>query len=537
MEQTLTKSTANAAKYQIIGPMKAGYELMFSSEAMAFLTELHRLFNTRRLELLDARNDRQQKINAGKFLESVPQTTPFRDSDWKADPVPDCLQDRRVEITGPVDRKMIINALNSGAKVYMADFEDSTSPTWSNIADGQCNLYDAVRKQIDFVSADGKEYKLKNNIAVLKVRPRGWHLDEAHILIDGEPASASLVDFGLFFFHNATLLAARQEGPFFYLPKMESHLEARLWDNVFAHSEQMLGLKHGTIKATGLIETITAAFEMEEIIFELQEHIAGLNAGRWDYIFSIIKKFHAFPEFLTPDRSSITMEVPFMKAYAQQLVNVCHKRGTHAIGGMSAFIPSKDEDVNTVAFEKVRADKEREAAQGYDGTWVAHPNLVEIALETFDRTLGGKPNQKDVIIPKTFHPADLLEISSLQGVITESGFRTNVNIALLYIESWLRGTGAAALYNLMEDAATAEISRAQLWQWIHHRATLADGRKITAELYLQTCKDEYQSIVKSFLAARHEIDKLATAKHILDRVVLSKTFDDFLTVQAYPYII
>ncbi|RAW00948.1 malate synthase A [Pseudochryseolinea flava] len=536
MEQTLTKP-AQAVNYQLIAPLKPGYEVVFSAEALAFITELHRLFNSRRLELLEARKQRQQKINAGQFLETVHEASPFRDADWKADPVPACLQDRRVEITGPVDRKMIVNALNSGAKVFMADFEDSTSPTWENIAEGQCNLYDAVRKQIDFVSADGKSYRLKNNVAVLKVRPRGWHLDEAHIIIDGEPASASLVDFGIFFFHNAHILAANQEGPFYYLPKMESHLEARLWDNVFAHAEQMLSIKHGTIKATVLIETITAAFEMEEIIYELQEHIAGLNAGRWDYIFSIVKKFHAFPQYITPDRSTITMDVPFMKAYAQQLVNVCHRRGTHAIGGMSAFIPSKDENINAVAFEKVRTDKEREASQGYDGTWVAHPKLVDVAMEIFDSHLGDRKNQKEVVRPHQFVPEDLLKVSSLQATITEAGFRTNINISLLYIESWLRGTGAAALYNLMEDAATAEISRAQLWQWINHKASLQDGRQITSDLYLQICKEEYQTIVKSFLAARHEIDRLATAKHILDRLVLGKSFEDFLTTQAYPYII
>jgi malate synthase len=334
------------------------------------------------------------------------------------------------------------------------------------------------------------------------------------------------------------LLAAKEQGPFFYLPKIESHIEARLWDNIFAHTEQLLGMRHGTIKATVLIETITAAFEMEEIIYELQEHIAGLNAGRWDYIFSIIKKFHRFPEFILPDRSSVTMDVPFMKAYAQQLVKVCHRRGTHAIGGMSAFIPSKDEAVNKTAFEKVRTDKEREASQGYDGTWVAHPKLVEIAREMFDQKLGSKPNQKDVLKEDVvISDHDFLNIASLNGNVTEAGFRTNVNVALLYIESWLRGVGAAALYNLMEDAATAEISRAQLWQWIHHRVKLQDGGIADADYYREICRQEYQSIVKTFIANGQEIEKLATAKHLLDSLVLRNEFDDFLTTKAYPHIL
>ncbi len=506
--------------------------------ALEFLTELHRLFNARRIALLEARQDRQCKINERQFLTSLETRSPFRDADWKADPVPDCLQDRRVEITGPVDRKMIINALNSGAKVYMADFEDSTSPTWDNIIEGQANLFDAVRRQIDFAKADGKKYQLNDEVAVLKVRPRGWHLEEHHILIDGEPVSASMVDFGLFAFHNGKLLAAKEQGPFFYLPKLESHIEARLWDNIFAHTEQLLGLRHGTIKATVLIETITAAFEMEEIIYELQEHIAGLNAGRWDYIFSIIKKFHQFPEFIMPDRSTVTMDVPFMKAYAQQLVKVCHRRGTHAIGGMSAFIPSKDEAVNKNAFEKVRSDKERESSQGYDGTWVAHPKLVEIARVPFDNKLGEKPNQKDVLKGEVMiNDTDFLNIASLKGEVTEAGFRTNVNVALLYIESWLRGVGAAALYNLMEDAATAEISRAQLWQWIHHKVKLSGGTVADADYYKEICRQEYQSIVKNFLAASQDIDKLSTAKNLLDSLVLRNEFEEFLTIKAYPHIL
>lgn len=538
MEQTLVKPAVKAEGFLVNGLLKTGYEKILTPAAMEFLTELHRLFNNRRVALLEARQERQKKINDGQFLNSVETTSPFRDADWKADPVPACLQDRRVEITGPVDRKMIINALNSGAKVFMADFEDSTSPTWENIIEGQANLFDAVRRQIDFSTPDGKLYKLKDNVAVLKVRPRGWHLEEHHILIDGEHASASLVDFGLFIFHNGKVLAEKEQGPFFYLPKLENHIEARLWDNVFAHTEQMLGMRHGTIKATVLIETITAAFEMEEIIYELQEHIAGLNAGRWDYIFSIIKKFHRFPQFTLPDRSMVTMDVPFMKAYAQQLVKVCHRRSVHAIGGMSAFIPSKNEAINKTAFDKVKTDKEREASQGYDGTWVAHPRLVDIAREMFDKQLGDKPNQKDVL-KEDVHISenDFLNISSLAGNVTEAGFRTNVNVALLYIESWLGGVGAAALYNLMEDAATAEISRAQLWQWIHHKVKLQEGVVADADYYKEICKQEYQSIVKSFLAAGQEIDKLSMAKNILDSLVLKAEFEEFLTLKAYPHIV
>jgi malate synthase len=538
MEQTLVKPTHQADNFLIKGHLKPGYETVLTPAAIEFLVELHRLFNARRIALLDARQERQRKINNRQFLTTYDSSSPFRDADWQADPVPACLQDRRVEITGPVDRKMIINALNSGAKVFMADFEDSTSPTWDNIIEGQVNLFDAVRRQIDFSTADGKNYKLQPEVAVLKVRPRGWHLEEHHIIIDGEPASASLIDFGLFIFHNGRLLASKEQGPFFYLPKLENHIEARLWDNVFAHTEQMLGLRHGTIKATVLIETITAAFEMEEIIYELQEHIAGLNAGRWDYIFSIIKKFHQFPEFVLPDRARVTMDVPFMKAYAQQLVKICHRRGTHAIGGMSAFIPSKDEAVNATAFEKVKSDKEREASQGYDGTWVAHPKLVAVAREMFDQKLGSKPNQKDVSKEDIkIDEHEFLNIASLQGTVTENGFRTNVNVALLYIESWLRGVGAAALYNLMEDAATAEISRAQLWQWIHHKVKLENGTIADTDYYKEICRQEYQAIVKNFLATGQEIDKLATAKNLLDSLVLRNEFDEFLTLKAYTHIL
>lgn len=536
MNQTVTQS-ARASTVQVKGPVKPKFEKILTPEALEFLGELHERFYLRRSALLEQRRERQQRINNGDFPDFLNSTKSVREGDWKIAPVPDCLQDRRVEITGPVDRKMIINALNSGANVFMADFEDSTSPTWDNIIEGQSNLYDAVRKEINLTTEDGKSYQLNDDVAVLKVRPRGWHLEEGHIAINGRHSSASLVDFGLFVFHNARTLADRSEGPFFYLPKLESHLEARLWNDVFTAAEEMLGLDSGTIKATVLIETITAAFEMEEILYELREHMAGLNAGRWDYIFSVIKKFQLYRDFTMPDRSLVTMNIPFMKAYAQQLVKVCHKRGAHAIGGMSAFIPSKDEAVNKVAFEKVRVDKEREATQGYDGTWVAHPKLVEIAKEIFDKVLGNRPHQKNVLREDfTLKASDLLNISSAKGTITAEGFRTNVNVSLLYIESWLRGTGAAALYNLMEDAATAEISRAQLWQWVYHGANLEDGREITPLLYYEVCEEEYQKIRKQFTANQHPTLCLSTARLILDRLVLNHYFEEFLTTKAYLHI-
>jgi malate synthase len=519
---------------EIAGFVHLGYEKILTQEALQFVTDLHRQFNPKRLHLLRQREARQQRINEGEFPNFHSHTRSIRESDWKIAPLPPCLQNRRVEITGPVDRKMIINALNSGASVFMADFEDSTSPTWKNIMEGQVNLYDAIRRQIDFEQEDGKKYELNNNTAVLKVRPRGWHLNEKHILIDGEPASASIVDFGLFFFHNAKLLAAGEKGPFYYLPKLESFYEARLWNDIFIIAQDMLRIPRGTIKATVLIETILAAFEMEEIIFELRDHLAGLNAGRWDYIFSIIKKMHRHRDFILPERSRVTMGVPFMQAYATLLVKTCHKRGAHAIGGMSAFIPSKDEAMNARAFEQVRADKEREANIGYDGTWVAHPRLVEVAKEIFDKKLGKAPHQKHVMLQQINVPAhDLLDIKSVQPVVTETGFRTNVNVALLYIESWLKGVGAAALYNLMEDAATAEISRAQLWQWLHHsNVTLEDGRKITADFYHHILQEEFLKISSVMADTKH----LERARLILDRLVINQNFETFLTLEAYEYL-
>lgn len=510
---------------------------ILTPEALEFLKELHREFDGRRLELLEARKKKQIALDQGQLPDFLPETNFIRSGNWQASPIPESLQDRRVEITGPVERKMIINALNSGAKVFMADFEDSTSPTWRNIVDGQLNLMEAVQGTISIVTPE-KVYILNENHAMLHVRPRGWHLEEKHITVDGEFMSASLVDIGLFIFHNGKTLAESKRGPFFYLPKLESHREARLWDDVFLFSERKLGIKRGTIKATVLIETILAAFEMDEIIYELREHIAGLNAGRWDYIFSIIKKLKNHKPFVTPDRAHITMAVPFMSAYAQLLVKTCHRRGVHAIGGMSAFIPSKDESINQAAFEKVKQDKTREALHGYDGTWVAHPKLVEVAQAEFDKVLKASPNQKNILRQDVRVSAlDLLNISSAGNTITEKGVRTNINVALLYIESWLRGTGAAALHNLMEDAATAEISRAQLWQWLNHENIfLSDGRKFTLELYLQLANEEMSALVKQFLADGKDTQNLHRAEEILDKLVLSDAFEDFLTTTAYSYL-
>jgi malate synthase len=516
----------------------AAVDKVLTPKALDFLKALHHEFDERRKVLLEARKKKQAGWDQGKLPDFLPETNFIREGSWQASPVPECLHDRRVEITGPVDRKMIINALNSGAKTFMADFEDSTSPTWNNIIEGQLNVMDAVSGTISYVTPT-KVYTLSETPAVLMVRPRGLHLDENHIAFESRPISAALVDFGLFVFHNGSTLAAQQRGPFLYLPKLENHHEARLWDDVFLFAEKYLGLTRGTIKATVLIETILAAFEMDEIIYELREHIAGLNAGRWDYIFSIIKKFKTNRAFITPDRASITMDVPFMKAYAELLVKTCHKRGIHAIGGMSAFIPSKDEAINKTAFEKVKADKQREAMQGYDGTWVAHPHLVAVAQAEFDRVLKDSPHQKHVLRNDVHVTAQsLLNLASAGNSVTETGIRTNINVALLYVESWLRGTGAAALHNLMEDAATAEISRAQLWQWLNHeRITLCDGRPFNLELYLHLQEEEMAELIKEFTAQGRDIQALHQAEEILNSLVLGNSFEDFLTTVAYQHLL
>jgi len=451
---------------------------VLTREAVEFLIELERRFGPIRRELLARRQERAQRLRDGELPDFLPETSHLREGDWRVAPVPDELQDRRVEITGPVDRKMVINALNSGAKMFMADFEDSNSPTWENCVEGQVNLTDALERTISLDTGE-KQYSLNDEIATLLVRPRGWHLVERHFEVDGSPISAGLFDFGLYFLRNHA-----RGGRFFYLPKLESHLEARLWNDVFVWAQAELGIAQGTIKGTVLIETILAAFEMEEILHELREHSAGLNAGRWDYIFSVIKKLGHRPEFVLPDRADVTMAVPFMRAYTELLVKTCHRRGAHAIGGMAAFIPSRrDPEVNRVALEKVREDKEREAGQGFDGTWVAHPDLVPVAMEVFDRVLGDRPNQVDR--RRDDVPADasaLLDVASTPGEITEDGLRNNVSVGIQYLAAWLRGSGAVAIFNLMEDAATSEISRSQVWQWLRHgRVERADVDRVLEE--------------------------------------------------------
>ena len=507
---------------------------MLTQSALDFLLQLHTQFEGRRRELLDRREQRLAEIRGGNRPSFLAETVEVRASAWSVAPAPKDLDDRRVEITGPTDRKMVINALNSGAKVFMADFEDSLSPTWENVVEGQLNLQDAVRRQIDFTSPEGKEYKLKEQIATLVVRPRGWHLVEKHIAIKGEPLSASLFDFGLYFFHNARELLNRGSGPYFYLPKMESHLEARLWNDVFVFSQQALGIPHGSVRATVLIETILAAFEMEEILYELREHAAGLNAGRWDYIFSMIKKFSHDPAFILPDRAQVTMAVPFMRSYAELLVKTCHRRSAHAIGGMAAFIPNrKDAEVTERALGKVREDKNRESGQGFDGTWVAHPDLVPVAKEIFDGVLGDRPNQKHVLRDELqVAPERLLDVVIDDGKITRTGVENNISVALRYIDAWLQGTGAVAIFNLMEDAATAEISRAQLWQWRVHNAKLDDGSLFTGEVY-QQIRDEQVKIIASESGSD---SRLTEAAALLDTLVLSNDFTEFLTIPGYSLL-
>jgi malate synthase len=511
---------------------------VLTTEALTFVADLERRFGGRRRELLDARAERRARWAAGEPLDFLPETRQIREGDWSVPPAPRDLRDRRVEITGPVDRKMIINALNSGARGFMADFEDSLSPTWSNVADGQVNLIDAIEGTIEFTGPDGREYRLGKETATLLVRPRGWHLDDKHVVVDGSPISAAFLDAGLFLFHNARRLVDRGSGPYFYLPKMESHLEARLWNDVFVHSEEALGLERGTIRATVLIETLPAAFEMDEILYELREHASGLNAGRWDYIFSTIKTFRERPEFVLPDRNDVKMTVPFMRAYALLLVRTCHRRGAHAMGGMAALIPSrKDPEANQKAIEAVRADKEREAGDGFDGTWVAHPDVVATAMAEFDEVLGDRPNQidrqrDDVEVTA----ADLLDVAATPGSITEAGLRNDVNVGIQYISSWLRGNGAAAIYGLMEDAATAEIARSQVWQWIRHGATLEDGRTVTPELVRRLADEELERI-------RTEIGddewferegRPRESRELFEQVALSgEEFVEFLTLPAY----
>jgi malate synthase len=507
--------------------LSPAYKDILTSDALDLVAKLQRTFNERRVELLMRREGRQREFSAGRLPDFLPETREVREGAWQVAPIPEPLQDRRVEITGPVERKMMINALNSGAKVFMGDFEDALTPSWDNVVQGQINARDAIRRTIRFENPDGKVYELKDEIATLIVRPRGWHLDEKHVLIDGKPVSASLFDFGLYMFHNAEELLERGYGPYFYLPKLESHLEARLWNDVFIMTQDLLGIPKGSVKATVLIETIPAAFEMEEILYEIRDHAAGLNAGRWDYIFSIIKRFRELPQYVMPDRAQVTMTVPFMRAYTELLVKTCHKRGAHAIGGMAAFIPNRrDPEVTEMALAKVREDKKREASGGFDGTWVAHPDLVPVALECFDRVLGEKPHQKERLREDARVTAsDLLNSEVPGGKITEEGVRSNISVALQYLGAWLLGSGAVAIFNLMEDAATAEISRAQLWQWIQNEAKLDDGRVMTPELY-ETLRDEEVAKIEGG-------GRLSEAVEILDELVLTDTFVEFLTLPAY----
>lgn len=526
---------AAALKSAIVnGSNVPGSERVLSPAALDFITRLHHEFESRRRELLQLREVRQRDIRNGRYPTFLPETSAARAGDWCVAPAPADLNDRRVEITGPVDRKMMINALNSGARVFMADFEDSLSPTWQNVVEGQANLQAAVRHTLAFTSDDGKRYELGDETATLVVRPRGWHLTEKHVLVDDAPVSASLFDFGLYLFHNARTLLDRGTGPYFYLPKLESHIEARLWNDIFIWSQTALGIPHGSIRATVLIETILAAFEMEEILYELRDHAAGLNAGRWDYIFSMIKKFSHDEAFVLPDRAQVTMAVPFMRSYAELLVRVCHKRAAHAIGGMAAFIPSrKDAEVNERALAKVREDKDRESAQGFDGTWVAHPDLVPVAMEIFDRVLGPAPHQKhNAGGAERVSAETLLDTRIADGRVTEAGVIGNVAVALRYLDAWLQGVGAAAIFNLMEDAATAEISRAQLWQWRVHKARFADGQTFDAELYQRIRAEQVREIERDAASESRVHD----AAQLLDALVLSDDFIPFLTIPGYGYL-
>jgi malate synthase len=510
------------------------YEEIFTNDLIDFLVELHQNFNQKRIDLLKERKHTQQEFDKGILPKFLPETKEIRNANWVCSPLPEDLLDRRVEITGPVDRKMIINALNSGASTFMADFEDSNSPTWKNCMEGQMNLSDAINRRIDFTNEQGKSYQLNEKTAVLLVRPRGLHLNEKHIEINGEQTSASLIDFGIYFFKNIKQLLENGSGTYFYLPKLEHHKEARWWNEVFVFSQNYLGIQQGTIKATVLIETITASFQIDEILFELKGHSSGLNCGRWDYIFSFIKKFRNLPQFIVPDRDQVTMTSPFMSAYSKRVIEICHKRNVHAIGGMAAQIPVKnDYEANSQAFGKVRNDKEREVKNGHDGTWVAHPALVSVAKDVFDQFMPSQ-NQIDKKFDYQITENDLLEIP--KGEITEKGVRKNINVGILYIESWLMGIGAAAIYNLMEDAATAEISRTQIWQWLKNEAVLSDDRILTREMILQWEFEELERIEKYVGEERFKSGKFNLAKELFNELIFCENFEEFLTLKAYPFI-
>lgn len=522
---------------EIKDDLKSRHREILTPDALAFITGLERRFGSKRLQLLQQRQERQKRIDAGELPDFLNETEHIRKGDWSVAPIPAVLQDRRVEITGPAgDRKMVINAFNSGAKVYMSDFEDANSPTWSNTIEGQLNLRDAIDGTIHFEQPGGKTYRLHKERAILKVRPRGWHLEEKHILIDGRPISAALFDFGLFFFHNARNLMEKGSGPYFYLPKMESHLEARLWNDVFVFAQKELGIPQGTIKATVLIETILAAFEMDEILYELREHAAGLNCGRWDYIFSYIKVLRDQPDVILPDRGLVTMESPFMKAYTLLAIQTCHKRKAYCIGGMAAQIPVKsDPKANEEAMEKVRLDKLREVTNGHDGSWVAHPGLVPVVKAVFDEKMP-TPNQVNKQLNHIeIKQSDLLELP--RGPITEEGVRINVSVGIQYIEAWLRGYGAVPINHQMEDVATAEISRAQLWQWLHHpNGVLEDGRKVTLELFEKIKAEELAKIKQELGDEEYSKRKFELASELFSQMTVAKQFEEFLTIRGYDYL-
>jgi len=529
---------ARRKQLELVGPEVPGFEEILTPDALEFLSELQDEFGDRREELLEARVKRRARLAEGETLDFLEDTASVREDDWAVAPAPPELSQRWVEITGPTDRKMVINALNSGADGFMADFEDANAPTWRNMIEGQRNVRDAVDGTITYDGSDGRHYELGESPATLLVRPRGWHLPERHILIGGEPISGSLFDFAMFFFHSGPRLHRRGTAPFFYLPKLESHLEARLWNDAFSLAEELAGLEPGTIKATVLIETLPAAFEMDEILYELRDHSAGLNAGRWDYIFSSIKCFPDRREMVLPDRGDVKMTVPFMRAYTELLVATCHRRGAHAMGGMAALIPSRrDDSANTAALQGVREDKEREVDQGYDGTWVAHPDLVPVAREVFESGLHGAPNQlertRDDV---TVTAADLLDLSATPGSITEAGLRTDVNVGFRYISFWLGGRGAAAINSLMEDAATAEISRSQIWQWIHHGVGLDDGRTVTPELVRQVLDEETAAIRAEVGEDTWRAGRPEETRAVFERVALSEELVQFLTLEAYEYL-
>jgi len=523
---------------EILGSAEAGFDEILTGEALAFVAGLQREFGARRVELLEARVERQIRLDEGDRPDFLESTRHVRDAEWRIAPAPADLRDRRVEITGPTDRRMVINALNSGARCFMADFEDANAPTWPNMIEGQINLADAVRGTIEMTGPDGREYRLADHTATLLVRPRGWHLPERHLTVDHRPVSGSLFDFGLAFFHNAREQLERGTGPYFYLPKLESHLEARLWNDVFVWSQERFGIPRGTIRATVLIETILAAFEMDEILSELRDHSSGLNAGRWDYIFSMIKKFRRRPELVLPDRAQLTMTVPFMRAYTELLVRTCHRRGAHAMGGMAAYIPSrKDPEANARALEKVAEDKVREANAGFDGTWVAHPDLVRTAMVEFDRVLGDGTNQVDrqrdgVVVSAE----ELLDVRVPNGEITEAGLRTNVNVGLRYLASWLSGVGAAAIDNLMEDAATAEISRSQVWQWVANASKLSTGQPVTQAMAREAIEAEIGALRGQLGEGAFAEHRFEEARTLFEEVALSPDFVEFLTLPAYDLL-